>query len=212
MKKIFIYGIGGAGRSLLRLIYDINQYKKEWEVIGFVCNTSEMSGKKIDGYSVYKFDEISKDENIFGISAMMDCEIKKNIVNSQIKRNKHIIPILVHPTVTIRSDCKLGSGVIIWQRVAIGYDTIIGENVWIDAHVLIGHDVIIDSYTSIMPSVTIGGNCKIGESCLIGSAATLYTGIQIGDNSIVGIGTTIIKNISDNTRIVNFPRNIESEI
>ena len=75
-----------------------------------------MSGKKIDGYSVYKFDEISKNENIYGISCMMDCEIKKDIVNSQIKNNKHIIPTLIHPTVTIKSDCKLGKGVIIFQH------------------------------------------------------------------------------------------------
>jgi sugar O-acyltransferase (sialic acid O-acetyltransferase NeuD family) len=212
MKKIFIYGIGGAGRSVLRLIYDINQHKKEWEVIGFVCNSSKMSGGKIDGYSVYKFDEISKNENIYGICGMMDCEIKKDIVNSQIKKNKHIIPTLIHPTVTIKSDCKLGKGVIIFQRAAFGYNTIVGENVWIDAHVLIGHEVIVGSYTSIMPSSTIGGDSKIGRSCLIGSGTTIHPEITIGNNSLVGIGTTIIKNISENTSIMNFPRNVERKI
>ena len=57
MKKIYIYGIGGAGRSILRLINDINHKVKEWEVVGFVGNSSKMIGKKIDGYcmSIYSF-------------------------------------------------------------------------------------------------------------------------------------------------------------
>ena len=81
-----------------------------------------------------------------------------------------------------------------------------------DAHVLIGHDVVIDNFAAIMPSSVIGGNCKIGKLCLIGSGSTIHPGIRIGNNSNVGIGTTIIKNVSENTSIINFPRNVEREL
>ena len=209
MKKIYIYGIGGAGRTILRLINDINHKIIEWEVVGFVGNSSKMIGKKIDGYFVYKYDQISTSETAYGICGMMDTTIKKEIVNSQIKKNKHIIPTLIHPSVTIRSDVKLGVGVVILERAAIGYKTKIGDNVWVDAHVLIGHDAVIGNYSSIMPASAVNGNCKIGKLCLIGSGSTIHPGITIGDNSSVGIGTTIIKNVPNNTNIINFPRNVE---
>ena len=63
-----------------------------------------------------------------------------------------------------------------------------------------------------MPASKIGGNCRIGKLCLIGVGSTIYPGITIGDNSSVGIGTTIIKNVTENTSIINFPRGVERKI
>ena len=126
----------------------------------------------------------------------------------RIKKNEHKIPNLIHPTVKIRSDTKLGSGIVLFERAAIGYNIKIGNNVWVDAHVLLGHDVLIRNYTSIMPSSVVGGNCKIGELCIIGAGANIHPGMVIGNNSTVGIATTIIKNVPENTSVINFPRNV----
>ena len=86
MRKIFIYGIGGAGRSILRLINDINQVNKVWEVVGFVGNSSKMSGKIIDGYNVYKYDQITTSETVYGICGMMDTNLKKKSLIHKLKR------------------------------------------------------------------------------------------------------------------------------
>lgn len=212
MKKIFIYGIGSAGRVVLRLINDINEKSKEWDVVGFVGNSSEKVGKKIDGLDVFKHDQLPSYKTAYGICGMMDTSLKKKIVNSQIKKNNHIIPTLIHPSVIRRDEHVIGAGTIILERSAIGFSTILGDNVWVDAHVLIGHDVVIDNFAAIMPSSVIGGNCKIGKLCLIGSGSTIHPGIIIGNNSNVGIGTTIIKNVRENTSIINFPRNVEREL
>ena len=212
MKKIFIYGIGGAGRSILRLINDINEIKKEWEVVGFVGNSTKMVGKKIDGYDVFKHDQLPTYKTAYGICGMMDTVLKKNMVNLQIKKNKHVIPTLIHPTVKIRSEHIIGAGTVVMERAAIGYNSRLGDNVWVDAHVLIGHDVIVDNYAAIMPASTIGGDCRIGKLCFIGAGSTIHPGITIGENSSVGIGTTIIKNVAENISIVNFPRNVERRI
>ena len=84
MKKIFIYGIGGAGRSILRLVEDINEVKKVWEVVGIVGDSSKMIGKIIDGYNVFKYDQVPLYKNAYGICGMMDPGLKRMNTKYQI--------------------------------------------------------------------------------------------------------------------------------
>ena len=113
----------------------------------------------------------------------------------------------------MRSEFKIGTGTSILERAAIGFNSRLGDNVWEDSHVLIGHDVMADNYSAIiMPASTIGGNFRIRKLCLIGAGSTILPGITIGDNSSGGIGTTIIKNVTENKSIINFPRNVERKI
>lgn len=86
MKKIFIYGIGGAGRSILRLINDINEINKVWEIVGIVGNSSKMIGKIIDGYNVFKYDQLPKYKNAYGICGMMDPVVKKKLLIHRLKK------------------------------------------------------------------------------------------------------------------------------
>jgi len=45
---------------------------------------------------------------------------------------------------------------------------------------------------------------------LLGVGSTIHPGITKGDSSSVGIG--IIKNVTENTSIINFPRGVERKI
>lgn len=52
MKDIVIIGAGGFGREIAWLIEDINEVKKEWNIIGFIDDSAEKQNRLINGYKV----------------------------------------------------------------------------------------------------------------------------------------------------------------
>ena len=80
MKKIAILGTGGFAREVLCLIQDINRYKEEFEILGFIDN-SLPKGTIINGYSVIGGDnDIIKSENDMSLAlAFGEPHLKKKV-------------------------------------------------------------------------------------------------------------------------------------
>jgi sugar O-acyltransferase (sialic acid O-acetyltransferase NeuD family) len=207
-KKIFIFGAGSYGRVLLRDIYDINDKVSTWEVLGYVDNDRELIGKKIDGYLVYKHEDLPVSKNYYGICGVGDPKLRKKIVRTEIEPKGYNLPTIVHPTVMKSSDFIAGPGSVIRSGVTIHFDVKLGKCVWLDCNILLGHGGRVGEYTSIYPSSTITGNCTIGRNSIIGAGSTLHQGIKVGNNSMVGIGTTLINDVPDKTIVTDFPRKI----
>ena len=207
-KKIFIFGAGSSGGEILHLIYAINDKLPTWEVLGYVDNDPELSGKKIDGIPVYKHEDLPVSKDFYGICGVMDYKLRRKIVRTEIETKEYMLPVLIHPVTVKSSNFIAGPGSIILSGAHIGHNVKIGKCVWITINVVLGHDLIVGEYASIMASVAIGGNCSIGKGCFIGSGAILNQGVKIGNESLVGMGTSIIKDVPDKTSVINYPRNV----
>lgn len=207
-KKLFIFGAGAVVKDICIIIDKINDIKPIWTVLGFVDNNKKISGNLILGLPIINFSELPNSDEIYGICGIMDPKLKKRIVNKEIKEKGYKLATIIHPDIDTPEDVIFESGSIIFSGVKISNNVKIGGCVWIDKNVLIGHDTSIGEFSSIMPSTIISGMCNIGSSCTIGAGATIYQNVNIGRNSLVGIGTNIIKDIKNNTSVINFPRNI----
>jgi len=210
-KKLFIFGAGSAGKEILQIIFQINQVKTTWDVVGFVDTNLKLMKKKISGISILNNNDLPVSNDYYGICGVMDCRVKKKIINNEIKKKNYKLATIIHPDVMQQSDLIIGDGSILFTGVKISYNVKIGKCVWIDVNTLLAHDVIVDDYTSIMPATTISGNCKIGSESIIGAGVTIHQNISIGKKCLVGIGSTIIKNIPDKTKIADFTRKIVRE-
>ena len=207
-KKLFIFGAGSSSRDILQIISQVNESKLTWDVVGFVDPNPELSNKQISGLPIYKFDDLSVSNDYYGIGGIMDPKWKKRIVNNEIKTKKYNLATIVHPNIVRPSDSKIGPGSVLFPGVTFSVDVKIGNCVWVDKNSLLGHNLRVGDYTSIMPSTTISGNCKIGSGCIIGAGAITLQNISIGNDCLVGIGTTIIKDVPENTSVIDFPRKI----
>ncbi|AVK82804.1 hypothetical protein C3943_04130 [Lysinibacillus sp. B2A1] len=63
MKNCYLFGASKLGVQALKIIRD------EFNVLGFIDNDLEKIGKKIEGYTIYRLDEIDKNELIIITSA-----------------------------------------------------------------------------------------------------------------------------------------------
>jgi sugar O-acyltransferase (sialic acid O-acetyltransferase NeuD family) len=211
-KKIFIFGAGSYGRVLLRDIYDINDKEPTWEVLGYVDNDPELIDNIIDGYLVYKHENLPQSNDYYGICGVGDPKIRKKIVCTEIEPKGYTLPTIIHPTVIKSSDFIAGAGCVIRSGVTIHFDVQLGKCVWLDCNILLGHGGRLGEYASMFPSSTITGDCTIGRNSIIGAGCTLHQGVKVGNDSLVGIGTTIINDVPDNTSVTDFPRKIVKDI
>ena len=101
-KKIFIFGAGSAGKDLLRLISDINEKSRAWEVMGFVDSDPKLVGKKINGYKILRHQDLPKSKNYYGVCGILDPNLKKKIVTKEIRSKGYKLPVLIHPA-TVKS-------------------------------------------------------------------------------------------------------------
>ena len=122
----------------------------------------------------------------------MNPKIKKKICKSINKKYKAIN--LLHPSVRVPNDLKIGKGNVIFSNIHLSYGVRLGSHCMISFGCDIGHNSIISNYNSIMPGSIINGFTLIGEACVIGS------------------GSFIFENVKNKTSVFNLPRQIKKNI
>ena len=91
--------------------------------------------------------------------------------------------------------------------------TVIGENTYLDNQVHIAHNVKIGNNCIIAGQVGIAGSSILGNNVIIGGQAGISGHLKIGNNVQIGGGSGVIKDISDNTKVMGYPaKNIKNFI
>ncbi|MFJ7747162.1 acetyltransferase [Peribacillus sp. NPDC097295] len=206
MKDIVIYGSGGFGREVLELLKNINSFKKEWNILGFLDDLSDTHGNLINGYPILGGENWLK-EYISSISIVIAIgnPSKRKIVSKRLQMTNVKFPNLIHPSVIMSDTVKLGTGNIICAGNIITTDIQIGDFTVINVSSTVGHDVIIQNYVTVLPGCNISGNVFIGECADVGTNCTIIPNVKVGSSSIIGAGATIIKDIPSNCTAVGSP-------
>lgn len=212
MKNIVIVGAGGFAREVAWLIEEINEIKKEWNLLGFIDDDKENLGKELNGYKIlgtteYLNKELSKD--IYVIVAIGNGEIREKIVNKLKNRN---YATLIHPNVKISNTNLIEEGSIICSGNILTVNIKVGKHVIINLDCTIGHDAIIEDYATILPSVNLSGNTVTKKYTIIGTGTKVIQGVTIGENVIVGAGTVVIREIENSVTAVGNPARIVKKV
>ena len=105
--------------------------------------------------------------------------------------------------VKIEDNCEIGCGSTI-DRGSMS-NTIIGENTFLDNQIHIGHNVKIGKNCIIAGQVGIAGSSVIGKNVKIGGQAGISGHLKIGDNVEIAGGSGVIKDISENSKVMGYP-------
>jgi len=204
MKDIIIIGAGGFGREVAWLIEDINRFKEQWNIIGFVDDNKEIQGKCINGYEVIGNTEWLANQKLNVVNAIGNPISKKGTMK-KLESSKNSYPVLIHPNVIISDKVNIGEGSIICAGNILTVDINIGKHVIVNLDCTIGHDSVIEDYGTILPSVNISGNVRLGECVSIGTGTAIIQGISVGRNTVIGAGAVVVKDLPDNCTAVGSP-------
>ena len=150
-------------------------------------------GAIIENGCIFKNVNIGKNNTIRAYSILEDSEFgDKNIIG---------------PFCFVRDNTKVGDECIVGNQVELARSTL-ANGVKISHQAFMG-DMIIDQNT------IIGAGCiscnysdgkrylsKIGSFSVIGSGSLLVSPVNIGNNVIVGAGSVVLKDISNNTKLI----------
>ena len=202
MKDIVIYGAGGLGKEMACLIEHINQDKRQWNLLGFIDDSSlkkSWFGLPVLGNS----DFFKVNDTVDVVVAVGDPVIKKQIVQ-KIPRCK--FPNLIHPSAQLMSNTiELASGTVLTAGTVLTCDIKLGHFVLVNLNTTIGHDTDVGDYSSIMCGVNIAGGVSLGECSFVGSGTNIINQVRIGKNVKIGAGAVVISNIEDDKIAVGVP-------
>jgi len=192
-----IYGAGGLGREVLMLAKQINEVEKRWDRFVFVDDADGFYTVK--GKQVATFDEVRSKYDSKGIELVLAVGEPRDrrLLRERVYRSGFSLAVLVHPSVSISDDTKLGAGTIICFNCFVSCNVKIGENVLIQPCASIGHDNKIGNDTIISTYVCIAAGCVIGNESYIGLQVPVKEKIRIGSQTIVGMGSVVMRDIPD---------------
>jgi len=105
--------------------------------------------------------------------------------------------------VIIDDYCEIGCGSTI-DRGSLS-NTVIGKNTYLDNQVHIAHNNKIGNNCIIAGQVGFAGSSTLGNSVMIGGQAGISGHLKIGNNVQIAGGSGVIKDISDNSRVMGYP-------
>jgi acetyltransferase EpsM len=210
LKKLIIIGGFGNGSVVQSTVEDINDIKKQWDLIGFLNDreTEPINGLPVLGkINKETIDGYLEDPNVYFFYTLISVKMNFNFLNKLTDLNipKNRFATIIHPTAVVSKYAKIGNGTCIQSFVSVGPNTEIGNHVQIFAQSLIGHGAILDDYCYVANNACIGADVHLKEGAYLGTNATTLEFVTLGKWSITGIGTVVLKDVPDYAKMVGNP-------
>lgn len=204
MKNLVIIGAGGMGRSLYDNALESIGYGSSFQIKGFIDDNLDA----LCGFENYPpilstiTDYEPEKDDVFVSSIGGDS--RKKCMEEIISRGGEFLE-LIHKTVRIGTNAKLGKGNFIGAYTIIGPDTIIGDYNMIQSFTVIGHDARIGSWNRIDTHVTCVGGVQVMDETTIHTAAVINHGVVVEPNAHVGACSFVIKRVKSGTTVCGNP-------
>ncbi|MEA2015808.1 MAG: acetyltransferase [Actinomycetota bacterium] len=199
--KIYIIGAGGHGQVVLDTLL-----QSGLSPVGFLDDNVPVGEKILD---IPVIGKISLAKNLDGqfIVAIGDNTMRKRIVGMlQFSDEKYFS--VIHPSVILSKNVKIGVGSMIIGGVVINIGTVIGKHTIINTSVSIDHHNIIGDFVHIAPGVHTGGNVIVKDGAFVGLGCSVISGKEIGKWAVVGAGAAVISNVPDHSVSVGVPAKV----
>lgn len=205
MKRLLIVGAGGFGREVLCWARDVEPTQSEWRIAGFL----DAAAAALDGFDVPL--DILGDPAVFAVAEMDLCicaigdpATKRRVVTNLAARGARFAT-LIHPSVIIGGNCRIGDGCILCPSVVLTTNVTLGRFVTLNVAATVGHDVGVGDWCTLSGHVDINGKVSVGEAVFAGSHACVLPGLRVGDRAVVGAGAIVTRNVSTGSTVFGVP-------
>ncbi|MGA2669354.1 MAG: acetyltransferase [Ignavibacteria bacterium] len=207
MEEIVIIGAGGMGREILDVIEYQNTLKTKWNFLGFVDEDPKLLGLTVREYPV--LGDITWFEDNYNCKIKIIIGIGNNYIRrimvNQLLKYEPTFASLIHPSVNITKQVKLGPGSVILAGCTLTNNITIGEHVIVNIGTSISHDSNIKNFVNLCPGVHISGNNLINEDVYMGTGSLTINDIIIGKGTYVGAGAVVTKSLPEYVLAIGIP-------
>jgi len=205
MKNFYIVGAGGFGREVYSWLLEEGELLEEHKFSGFLDdNPAALDAYGLEAEVVGSISNFSDFENAVFICGIGAVEPKKRLCAPMLAKGAQFLQ-LIHPSVIMGNNVRLGLGVVLCPRVTLTCDIEVGEMAMINCHSSAGHDAKIGAWATVSAHCDLTGSTEVGEGAFLGSGVSIIPTKKIGKGVTVGAGSVVIRNIPDGARVFGNP-------
>lgn len=205
LKNLIIINAGNFGREVFSWAEQMPGCGVEWRIKGFLDSRRDiLAGHNYDVPILASPEDYIPAGEDFFICALGDPAEKKRYCKLLLNRGGKFTNI-IHPTVVLGKNVKLGNGVILCPNVVVSCDAIIGNFVGVNLLTSVGHDVVIDDFCQINPNVSIGGGSVLREAVTVGSNAVILPKATVEEFAVVGAGSVVLRKVKAHQTVFGVP-------
>lgn len=206
-KKLFIVGAGGFGRELHAWVQHHPDFRKAWEIGGFLDDNKDALKPFGSFAEVFPLKGHTVLPNHLYLCGFGLPAVKVKLLPSLINAGAEFFTF-IHPSCVLGERLKIGKGVVICPGVSVTADISIGDYSMIGPNTTIGHDAQIGAWNTLCAQCDITGRVVIEDEVFLGSRASIIPGKKIGNRSIVGAGAVVVSNVPEGVTVVGNPARI----
>ena len=214
-KDLVIIGAGGFGREVADIARAVMKETNELRLIGFLDDDANLHGKELNEVPVLGNLEWIKTSgtagNVYFVCAVGDPRIKKTVVERALALG-YLPYTLIHPSVRMGYDVKVGEGTILCPGSIITTNINIGRHVILNQICSVGHDAVLEDYVTINPLCAVSGAVHLKEGVFIGTCATVLQGLEVGEWSVIGANASVIKSQEPYVVAVGVPTTVKKKL
>ncbi len=206
--KLVLMGAGGTTADVLSIIADLNRHEPRYACVGLLDDDRALWGKQRFGVKVLGgLDQAAAVKGVFFVNCLGSPNNfwKRGAALSRLGLPLTRFETLVHPSVAVSQDSRIGKGTVLYPNVVVMANVRIGNHVTVLANTVMNHDVIVGDLCIIASGVNISGRVRIGRSSYIGSGATLIQGLTVGECALVGMGSVVTREVAPRTVVAGNP-------
>jgi len=205
LKNLVIIGAGDSGREVYAWAKQSKEHNLSWRIKGFIDdNKNALDNFKYDVKIISGIKSYHPEAGDLFVCTLGNIKLKKKLTSIILKRGGKFTNI-IHPTVVIGENVRLGTGIILCPYVVISSDTVLGDFVFVNLHTSIGHDVKIGDWCFVGTGCALNGRVSLGESVFMGGHVIVLPSGSIGEGSVVGAGSLVVGRVKPYVTVFGIP-------
>ena len=187
--KLAIVGAGGAGRSLLALLRQIDR-----SADCFYEEASHFQAREVMDLPVRMLEDFEPDRHqlLLAIGAP-----RERIRLAETLPPQTRFASCVHPQAFLLEPLEIPPGTIIYPMTYLSRNIRLGPHSLIMTGTILGHDLRLGAGLTTSAHVSVGGGANIGEAVFCGLNSAIRDGIRVADDVVLGMGAIAVKDLSE---------------
>ena len=205
LKKLVIIGAGDFGREVYSWAKQSKENNLSWEIKGFIDdNLKALDGFKYDLKIISGVKEYNPSAEDLFICAVGNVNLKKKLTSLILKKGGKFTNV-IHPTVVMGENVKLGTGIVLCPYVVISSDTVLKNFIHVNLHTSIGHDVKIGNWCFVGTGCALNGHVVMEDSIFMAGHVIVLPRGYIGKETVVGAGSVVVGRVKRGVTVFGAP-------
>lgn len=205
MEDLIIIGAGNP--DIIKLLLDINDDKKKFNIIGILEKDTKLIGESLNGIPIIGDDSYLKKNNNLNVvfNILGNCQIRYSTLQSLIsKYNISKFPNIIHPSVNMRF-VNIGIGNIIYQNFTFGSNVYIKNFNILYYGSTIGHETKLGSFNLVAANSLIRARNIIHDRVFISNGVITNINLEITNDVFIGLGSVVVNSILKQKKMFGYP-------